>query len=103
MKQSATSHKPRPLRREYDIARRVDGQYGVYRWMACPITPPLLQTPCMPTLTGEQMMAYNCGKYELKVVHIHRRWVLVAVRQSFKAALKWTRAQQKEARDAAAI
>ena len=57
----------------------------------------------MPTLTGEQMMAYNCGKYELKVVHIHRRWVLVAVRQSFKAALKWTRAQQKEARDAAAI
>ncbi len=103
MKTSSASRKPRPMRREYDIARRVDGQFGIYRWLPCPNTPPLLQTPSMPSLTGEQMMAYNAGTYELKVVHIHRRWVIVAVRQSFKAALKWTRAQQQETRDAAAV
>ncbi len=97
MKTTKESRK-RVTRREYDIARRVDGQYGIYRWIACPITPPLMSTP----KGGDQVHAFNLGTFEPVVVHIHRRWVIVAVRQSFKAALKWTRAQQKEARDAAA-
>lgn len=98
MKTTSGSRKPRNLRREYDIARRVDGQYGIYRWMACPITPPLMSTP----KGADQLNAADHGIFEPVEVHIHRRWVIVAVRQSFKAALKWTRAQQKEARDAAA-
>lgn len=100
---TSRSRKPgRPVRREYDIAKRDgDGNFGIWHWLQCPITPPLLQTPSCPPLTGDQMMAYNCGKYELKVVHIHRRWVLVEVRRSFKAALKWIRQQQEERRAAA--
>ena len=87
----------RTTRREYDIARRGDGQFGIYRWIPCPITPPLMSTP----QGADQLHAFNLGTFEPKVVHIHHRWVIVGVRASFKAALKWTRAQQKEARDAA--
>ena len=73
--------------REYDIARRDgDGNFGIWHWLPCPLTPPLMST--------------SEGQVDM-VVHVHRRWVLVGVRKSFKAALKWTRTQQKEARDAA--
>ncbi len=73
---SSKSNRPR----EYDIARRIDGQYGVWRWMQCPITPPY-------TVFDKDGMN--------KIIHVHRRWVIVAVRSSFKAALKWVRAQQE--------
>ena len=73
------------------------GGSGAYRWMPCPTTPPLMSTPT----DADQLHAFNLGTFEPRVVHIHHRWVCVGVRRSFKAALKWTRAQQKEARDAA--
>ena len=78
----------RITRRVYDIARRDgDGNFGIWHWLPCPITPPL-------------MTSVHPGE-EPQVVHVHHRWLLVGVRKSFKAALKWTRAQQKEVRDAA--
>ena len=77
-----------PVRREYDIAKRGgDGLFGIWRWMQCPFTPPLMSTP-------------KAKDEEAKVIHIHRRWILVEVRRSFKAALKWIRARQEEVRNA---
>ena len=79
-------------RREYDIVCRAgDGQHAVYRFMACPITPPLMATQCP--------VAGNHEPFEPTVVHVHRRWVLVQVRRSFKAALKWVRQQQEDRRN----
>ena len=95
MKTTPSSHKW-TTRREYDIVRRAgDGNFGIWHWLPCPLTPPLMSTP-QPGMTP------NGTSFVATVVHVHHRWILVGVRRSFKAALKWTRAQQKEARDAAA-
>ena len=70
-------------RREYDIAKRGDGMHAIYRWMDCPITPPLMSTvtPQSPTP---------------KLIYKHRRYVLVEVRKTFKSALKWIRQQREK-------
>lgn len=86
-----TLRKPkRIVRREYDIAKREgDGNFGIWHWLQCPITPPLMSS------------VHPDDGQEPKVVHIHRRWILVEVRRSFKAALKWIRQQQEDRRAAA--
>ena len=83
----------RIVRREYDIAKRDgDGNFGIWHWLQCPITPPLVSTP------GPK----DPSDFEPKVVHVHKRWILVEVCRSFKAAFKWIRQQQEDRRNAAA-
>lgn len=95
MNQSTSPSPRRGRRREYDIVRRDgDQMHAIYRFMACPVTPPLMSTP-----TAAEMHDFNTGKFEPKLIHIHRRWMLVNVRRSFKAALKWVRQQQEEQRN----
>jgi len=83
------------LRREYDIAKRGDGLFNIWRWMVCPITPPLRSTPIRIT-KWDKDRNFTPEFPETRLIHQHHRWVIVEVRKTFKSALKWIKQQTRK-------